>query len=113
MRCFGEPWRTLGEPWNEMTKTMEQIPVPTSDCDWCQEKFIETDRGLGIPDALSENFTYYHVDCFLRTIFGSVGHLQKKCSCYGGDMEDPPEMTLREAATASVKEYEKVSTKDV
>lgn len=95
----------FGEPWNDMTQTLQRVPVPDCPCDWCQEKFIETDQGLGIPDALSENFTYYHPNCFLRTILGSLGHQQKKCSCYGGETEDPPEMTLREAADAAVAEY--------
>lgn len=39
-----------------------------------------------------------HEECFMRQIVGSVGHQTKRCSCYGGDYEDPPGMTKREAA---------------
>ncbi len=44
----------------------------------------------------------YHYECFARGIIGSVGHLKKQCSCYGGTMDDPPEMTKREAAQAAL-----------
>jgi hypothetical protein len=46
-----------------------------------------------------------HVECALRSVVGSLGHLQKKCSCYGGTEEDPPEMTRREAAKAASDYY--------
>jgi len=39
-----------------------------------------------------------HLECRLRTIVGSASHLLKKCSCYGGQWEDPPELSKREAA---------------
>lgn len=44
----------------------------------------------------------YHYECFARGIIGSVGHLKKQCTCYGGTMDDPPEMTKREAAQAAL-----------
>jgi hypothetical protein len=42
-----------------------------------------------------------HKECGIRGVVGSVGHLQKKCSCYGGTEEDPPGMTKRQAAQAA------------
>jgi len=41
-----------------------------------------------------------HLDCFLRTLFGSVAHLEGRCSYYvsGSQEGDPPEMSRREAA---------------
>ena len=42
----------------------------------------------------------YHQACMVRMTLGSVSHLQKKCSCFGGTdpEEDPPGTTKREAA---------------
>ncbi len=48
-----------------------------------------------------------HFECGFRMIAGSVGHQQKKCSCYGGTMEDPEGMTLREAAKAAMEEFQR------
>jgi len=49
--------------------------------------------------------TRYHRDCFLRSIIGSVAHLQGRCSCFvvGSVEGDPPELTRREAASAAVR----------
>ena len=96
----------FGEPWNNHVQTMKRVPMPDKCCSWCQERFNGYDQRLGIPDALSESFTFYHPNCFMRTILGSVGHQQKKCNCFGGNEEDPPEMSLREAANAAVALFE-------
>lgn len=42
-----------------------------------------------------------HHECALRLVIGSVGHLRGRCSCYGGNEEDPPGMTFRQAALAA------------
>jgi len=49
----------------------------------------------------------FHVECFWRGILGSVGHIRKQCSCYGGTEGDPAGMTLRMAAKAAIMEYAK------
>jgi hypothetical protein len=41
----------------------------------------------------------------MRQLVGSISHQLKKCSCYGGDWEDPPELTKREAARLASEEY--------
>ncbi len=40
-------------------------------------------------------------------MIGSIGHQQKKCPCYGGSYEDPPEMSKREAAQLAVDYFVK------
>ena len=40
-------------------------------------------------------------------VVGSVGHQLGRCSCFGGDEDDPPGMTVREAALAAVDLYER------
>ena len=43
----------------------------------------------------------YHIECMARIVLGSVGHQLQRCHCYGGTEEDPPGMSVREAAKAA------------
>lgn len=76
-------------------------------CPYCEEP-------IG-PFDLTDGITYNgeparaHWECAARAVLGSVGHLNKKCSCYGGHEEDPPGMTKREAARAALHLYQKQS----
>lgn len=46
-----------------------------------------------------------HWECQARSVLGSVGHIQGRCSCFGGTEEDPPGLTKREAALAAVAAF--------
>jgi hypothetical protein len=46
-----------------------------------------------------------HQECAIRMSAGSVGHQRGRCHCYGGAEEDPPGLTVREAALAAAREY--------
>jgi hypothetical protein len=61
-------------------------------CAWCDEPILPGDR---------TSMGGVHYECGLRSIIGSVGHQKKCCSCYGGNEEDPPGLTRRQAATAA------------
>jgi hypothetical protein len=52
-------------------------------CVWCGEAAPET----GV-----------HQECLFRMVVGSAAHQLGECSCYGGEREDPPHLTKREAA---------------
>mgnify|MGYP001613571788 CR=1 FL=1 len=76
-------------------------------CYRCGEQIGSDDSGalsvvasVDVVERLAE-----HRECFLRAVVGSVGHLQQKCSCFGGIQEDPPDMTKRQAAQAAVDLY--------
>lgn len=95
-----------------MTENGQHVPTPVeSKCCWCEEGFVEGDQGMVIPNF--DSFSYYHKNCFLRTIFGSVGHQKRQCSCYGGMLEDPQELSPREAANAAVREYEEARSQEL
>jgi len=111
----------FGKAWNpNIDKHHPQVPTPVgSACSYCEEEVVEGDQGFIIPhgQAITQNeegvfdqmvavFRPVHLDCFLRQIYGSVGHQKKTCSCFGGKEEDPEGMTKREAATAAVRMYE-------
>lgn len=67
----------------------------TAKCQWCDED-VPDNR----PEYLRNTGFLMHPECWTRMIVGSLGHIQKKCPCYGGKVEDPPEMTKRQAAGA-------------
>jgi len=50
-----------------------------------------------------------HVECGFRLAAGSLAHIEGRCSCYvpGATELDPPGMTKREAARASLHAYRK------
>lgn len=79
-------------------------------CLWCEETLIEGDKGflVGCSQDIDESGEVpYHRECMLRSLFGSVGHQNKKCSCLGSTEEDPSGMTRREAASAATELYTK------
>lgn len=68
-------------------------------CAWCDEPVLEGER-------LAPNYAQpTHYECGLRGVLGSVGHQRRRCSCFGGDEEDPPGMTRREAARAAAEYF--------
>jgi hypothetical protein len=66
-------------------------------CLWCGEPVAPAEQD---PHRVGQPI---HYECGLRCALGSVGHQRRRCSCYGGDEEDPPGMTRREAARAAAK----------
>lgn len=87
-------------PGHIAPSSIEIVPAPVGQrCDWCDELIGESDSGLLIPyygDEVAE--IPFHKECFLRQIVGSVAHQLGECSCAGGDREDPPGISKREAA---------------
>lgn len=102
MKWFGP------SPFSHACIDTPHIPTPIGACTWCEEPFLESDSGYAIPQVSGPHVTetYYHPDCWQRQLVGSVGHIRKRCSCYGGTEEDPPNMTRREAASAACRAFE-------
>jgi len=96
---FGTSW---GAPFNVVAL---QIAVPVGEtCLWCEEPIAAEDSGVRMP-YLSDGpprAVYQHVECFVRSLLGSVGHQLQLCPCFGGDETCEPEtMTRRESARAA------------
>lgn len=116
---FGESW---GAP---MCEEANHIPTPVGAfCISCDEPIAVDDHGVVTPqygldaqaaehdplDRLSaggHRYIAFHLECHLRGVLGSVGHIEGWCSCVGGDFEDPPGLTKREAACAAVAAFER------
>lgn len=87
----------LGEKW-------QQVPVirlADHICARCGEDFLAEEFVQFMPPE-----TYWHRECAMRSIVGSVGHQKRECSCYGGVGDgDPPGLSAREAARAAYEYY--------
>lgn len=99
---FGESW---GAPVNESLLHVE-TPVGRK-CYWCEEVIEPGDTGFMQTTIRKEGATIepVHLECQMRSVLGSVGHLNGKCPCYGGTEGDPEGMTRREAAAAAFALY--------
>jgi hypothetical protein len=76
---------------------MDDVVKPRT-CQWCDEP-IEPDECI---DRMG--ITRMHHECMFRSVMGSVAHVERRCSCYvdGASETDPPDMSRREAAKASL-----------
>lgn len=86
---------------------------PSMVCFRCNEWIAPIDAGVvqHLVGTEGPASIAYHYECHARSIIGSLGHLQKRCSCYGGTEEDPPEMTQREAAKAALAFFRECITR--
>ena len=79
-------------------------------CIWCEERVedladLRELPMLGGPTSSA----YYHNDCLIRSLVGSVAHQEGRCSCHGGVDEDDPALTRRQAATAAAEYFRQYS----
>ena len=79
--------------------------TPPRTCVWCGEPadtLVEACRQVTAIEADgTAALAYLHVDCAIRSAAGSLGHQRGRCSCHGGDEEDPPGVSRRAAARAA------------
>jgi hypothetical protein len=103
MKWFGTSWNA---PINQES---EHVATPVDDiCMHCTERIAAADDGVIIPHRgeTVPNCDYeatakpYHRECFLRITLGSLAHLERRCSCYGGHDLDDPNLSPRENAQA-------------
>lgn len=95
---FGTHW---GAPMLEdATKVSTPVGQP---CLHCEVPIAEGDDGVLMPvlDTKGARTAPLHRECDLRMVVGSVGHQLKKCSCFGGHMDEPPGMNRRDGAIAA------------
>lgn len=66
-------------------------PAPPA-CAWCKEVLEEDNRHPMMRAC--------HIECAVRMTSGSMAHLKRECGCFvkGSTDNDPPNLTLREAA---------------
>lgn len=90
------------QPWAAVCYELEQVPTPVGeDCQWCHEPIALEDAGWGVGGDTGD---WFHAECVTRMLVGSVGHQLGVCACKGGEYEDPPTLTRREAAKAAFEQ---------
>lgn len=79
--------------------------MSSENCLWCDEPVDwprEPAQQMPVIEADgTARIALQHSECSLRLAAGSVGHQRGRCSCYGGDEEDPPGVSRRVAAKAA------------
>lgn len=74
------------------------------ECPHCGESILpRDDRAETNGGALP-----WHRECLVRSIAGSVGHQLGRCSCFGGREDDPPGLSIRDAAKAALELFERI-----
>lgn len=73
------------------------VAAPIGEACACGEAIADGDVG-----SINRVGEVHHYECLMRALIGSVGHLKRACSCYGGKEEDPPGLTSRQAAQAAL-----------
>lgn len=66
-------------------------------CEYCTEE---------IKPGENSPIKRMHRECAIRAVMGSAAHQLKECTCYGGDREDPPGMSLRGAAKLAAQTFD-------
>jgi hypothetical protein len=116
VKYFGRP--NFGNPLFQ-----PNVPAPAGRfCCWCGEPIGVGDSGVIMPstpiviaevnvssgaaEAQPEATPElpYHECCFVRATVGSVGHQRRLCPCFGGQVEDAPGLSIRQAAEAALDE---------
>lgn len=96
----------FGSPELARSYGCKLLPAPPNmACFRCHEWIAPEDSGViqalvGMDEGPA--CIAYHYECHARMLLGSLGHQQGRCSCFGGDYEDPPEMSVRDAARAAL-----------
>lgn len=64
------------------------------DCLWCNEPIL--DHEARVP--LNNDTAWEHMECFIRSVMGSLGHQMHQCPCYGQFDKSEIRMSRRECA---------------
>jgi hypothetical protein len=78
-------------------------------CLWCGEPVLPTEqsepamKGEFVDGVLIARPAVRHYECAARVSLGSWGHQLGLCKCHGGDFEDPPHLTKRDAARVALQ----------
>ena len=97
MMWFGKSW---GAP---MCADCPQVDAPVGEpCVHCEEPIAAGESGV-----IASNGPVYHLNCFLRGLYGSAAHIVGDCGCFvpGSTAGDPPGMTVRQAADEAVHTF--------
>jgi hypothetical protein len=102
MHFFGQHWEA------HEYRDFERVPTPVGEaCAWCEEPIEAKDFGYVVPGFYRSGVREkpWHQECFLRQVVGSLGHQERRCTCYGGEENDPVGFSRRQAARMAVAKF--------
>lgn len=112
---FGDEWPSSMLPDVLGVDLAQHSEVPIGiPCTWCREEIVATDHGLWIAILITlddPQIHPVHTECRFRSIVGGLAHLEERCLCYGGTVEDSahPGMTDREEAIAVWRRFHRIT----
>jgi hypothetical protein len=105
----------FGSSWGAPVNAGPHVGTPVGAlCSWCVEAIEDGDSGVLMPHIDLDpdgrpvgTVRPLHRNCHLRSVVGSLAHVEERCGCYTGCFNDtdPPEMTRRQAADAAVAAF--------
>ena len=105
MDYFGKPWPS------DICDTGQQRPTPVGqECAHCAVPIEEEDRGTFMPCITREGAQLlpWHRECSMRSVVGSVAHLEGRCSCCGG-VNEPGPQTPQELRTEALEVWHRIT----
>lgn len=83
----------FGVRWNAPAfESAPELPCPVGEkCLLCTQEIIDGESGVMMAyiDAQGDGgVAPQHIECHLRSILGSVAHLEMRCTCYGGSVQE-------------------------
>jgi hypothetical protein len=100
----------FGEPWDApVIDDAVRAPTPVGEqCIYCPDTIAEGDQGLiyGAHTDKGGHLAPAHRECVVRSVLGSVQHLQGRCICFGGTVDESDQFrwgTFREQGRASME----------
>lgn len=99
---FGEAWPS-GVCYDEAGRLITEMrkPFPSGEaCLLCEEEFTPGDSGQAMPFLGGDGggIRHVHKECQFMNVTGPLGHLERRCRCYGSDSSETPGMTRRQEA---------------
>lgn len=106
------PMNYFGEPWDvPAVEDAEPAPTPVGKrCAFCPDVIVEGDQGFLMgtissgPDGEPVPAVMpVHRECMVRSTVGSVEHLEGRCTCFGGDVDENDNGSWREQGLATMR----------
>lgn len=91
-----------------VTDNRPRVEVPVGEpCFWCGHPFDADSHGLFMPvyGVAGPELQAIHKECNLRSVVGSMAHLEGRCSCCGGTDTGPETPLERYQEAVAVWEH--------
>jgi len=89
-------------PFAPICEEVDRVPIPVGElCSWCEEHIEPDQNGIEMVHGWGPGWEYrpIHQECLMRSVIGSLAHIEGRCTCFGGTMDfNEPRMSKRQEA---------------